>query len=75
MTLYSLCAGVQRFVRAERQSLADRGQLCNLDIFKNTAFVYFRSVLDSVLKDLHQRGIGTTKKRAEVITEDVEEKM
>ncbi len=74
-TLYSLCAGLQRFIRGERRNLADRGQLCDIDIFKDAGFSYFRSVLDSVLKDLHKQGIGNTKKRAEVITEDIEEKM
>ena len=72
-TLYSLCSGVQWYIRAERQSLADRGQLCDLDIFKDTAFTYFRSAFDSVLKELHQQGVGITKKRAEAITEYIEE--
>ena len=74
-TLYCLCCGVQRFIRTERRNAAVRGQLCDLDIFKDSSFEYFRTVLDSVLKDLRQSGVGLKKKRAEVITEDLEEKM
>ncbi len=35
----------------------------------------FRSVLDSVLKDLHQQGIGIQKRQASVISEELEERM
>ena len=44
-----------------------------MDIFKDPAFALFRSVLDSTLKDLHSQGVGTTKKQAQVISEDLEE--
>lgn len=74
-SLYSLCAGIQRYLRAQRRGTADRGQVCDLDIYKDASFAYFRSVLDSALKELHQQGIGISKKRAEVISEDVEETM
>ena len=33
-TLYSLCAGVQRQVRAGRRILADQGQITEVDIFR-----------------------------------------
>ena len=69
-TLYSLCAGVQWQARAGRRSLADQGQITEVDIFKDGSFASFRSVLDSVLKDLHKQGIGTTTKRADCISED-----
>ena len=36
--------------------------LCDLDIYKDSLFAYFRSMLDSTLKDLHQKGVGTSKK-------------
>ena len=74
-SLYSLCAGVQRHLRSERRILADQGQIDDVDIFKDSSFAYFRSVLDSVLKDLHKQGIGTTTKRADCISEDTEEKL
>lgn len=74
-TLYSLCCGIQRFIRTERRNAAVHGQFSELDIFKDSSFEYFRSVLNSTLKELHQSGVGTSKKRAEVITEDLEEKM
>ena len=66
----SLCAGVQWQARAGRRSLADQGQITEVDIFKDGSFASFRSVLDSVLKDLHKQGIGTTTKRADCISED-----
>ena len=74
-TLYSLCAGIQRYLRSKRRSTADKGALCDLDIYKESSFAYFRTVLDSILKDLRQKRVGTTKKQAEVISFDVEERM
>ena len=74
-SLYGLCAGAQRQVRAQRRILADQGQIAEIDIFKDGSFTYFRSVLDSVLKDLHRQGIGNTTKRADCISEDIEEKL
>ena len=68
---YSLCAGVQRFVREDRAC----SNSVNIDIFKDMIFAYFRSVLDSVLKELHAKGIGTSKKRAEVIPDELEEQL
>ena len=75
LNLHGLCAGVQRQVRAQHRILADQGQIAEIDIFKDGSFTYFRSVLDSVLKDLHRQGIGTTTKRADCISEDIEEKL
>ena len=37
--------------------------------------MYFRSVLNSVLKELHKMGIGTTQKKAQVISNDLEERL
>ena len=75
LNLHGLCAGVQRQVRAQHRILADQGQIAEIDIFKDGSFTYFRSVLDSVLKYLHRQGIGTTTKRADCISEDIEEKL
>ena len=69
-TLYALCAGIQRHVREQRSKSADKKE--PLDIYQDNNFVYFRNVLDSELKQLHQQGIGLTKKHADVISTDVE---
>ena len=46
-----------------------------IDIFKGSDFEFFRKAFDSVLKELRQKGVGTVVKWAEIISEDVEEKM
>ena len=71
-TLYGLCAGIQRHVREKRVAC---GNSEPLDIFKDPVFAYFRSVLNSVLKDLHKMGIGTTVKQAQVISDELEERL
>ena len=43
--------------------------------YKDSSFAYFRSIFDSVLKDLHKKGIGVTKKQAEVIPDEIEERL
>ena len=68
-TLYVLCAAIQRFVREDR--VGSNG--ASVDIFKDSNFMHFLSVLDSKLKDLHSKGIGTTKKQTEVISNELEE--
>lgn len=72
-TLYSLCAGVQRFIREERAKVSS--QKDHLDIYSDPKFAYFRSVLNSILKELHQKGIGTSKKQAEVVSTEMEEQL
>ena len=74
-TLYSLCAGLQRHIRSQRRSLAVEGQVCDVDIYKDSAFGYFRCVLDSVMKDLHRQGVGNSTKSAEIMTPEMEEEM
>ena len=44
-----------------------------VDIYKDPSFSYFRSVLESVMKNLHAKGVGTTKKQAQVISDELEE--
>ena len=70
-SLYALCVGIQRFVRESRI----KTNKLPVDIFKDPAFALFRSVFDSTLKDLHSQGVGTTKKQAQVISEDLEESL
>ena len=70
-SLYSLCTGIQRFVRNESVKIGGP----TLDIYKDPGFVLFRNVLDSTLKELHSCGVGNTKKQAKVISEDIEERL
>ena len=46
-----------------------------VDIFKDVSFDYFRKVLGSTLKELHAKSIGTSKKRADVIPDELEEQL
>ena len=48
-SLYSLCTGIQRFVRNESVKIGGP----TLDIYKDPGFVLFRNVLDNTLKELH----------------------
>ena len=70
-TMYSRCAGVQHFVREDRVG----SNSVPVDNFRDMTFAYFRSVLDSVLKEAQAKGIGTSKKRAEVIPEELEDRL
>ena len=71
-TLYSLCSGIQRYVRDKRTSCGNEGVL---DIYKDSSFAFFRKSFDSVLKGLHSSGIGTKRKRAELISENIEDRL
>ena len=69
-TLYSICDGLQWYI-CEKQ-MKDNCKV-PVHIYKDPLFAYFRVVFDSVLKELHQQGIGIYKKQAEVISLEVEE--
>jgi hypothetical protein len=71
-TLYSICSGLQRYIREKRAISFSQNAI---DIYKMTQFEYFRSAFDSVLKELHQQGVGTTKKQAGIISDDLEDRM
>ena len=71
-TLYSLCSGIQRFVQEKRTGSARNDPV---DIYKDSTFSFFRSSFDSILKQLHHKGIGTKTKQAEVISENVEDRL
>ena len=64
--MYSLCAGVQRLVHEEQAKVSS--QKDHLDIYSDPKFAYFRSILNNLLKELQQKGIGTSKKQAEVVS-------
>ena len=70
--LYGICAAIQRYIR-EKRAVNSQGEY--LDIYKDSKLAHFRSVLDGVLKDLHRKGIGTFKKRAQIISSDLEEQL
>ena len=71
-TLYSLCSGLQRFVWEKRRSSSKNDPV---DIYKDLSFSFFRSSFNSTLKQLHHKGIGTKTKQAEVISENVEDRL
>lgn len=64
-TLYELCAGIQQCRDNISLSLGSSASVEPLDIYKDNKFAYFRSTFESVLKNFHQKGIGTVKKQAE----------
>ena len=72
-TLYSLCSGIQHFVREKRGITTVSAE--PLDIYKDPCFEFFRRCFDSVLKELHSNGIGARKKQADVISSDTEEEL
>ena len=71
-SLYGICAGIQRYIREKRVKCNNEE---SIDIYKDSSFAYFRSIFDSVLKDLHKKGIEVTKKQAEVIPDKIEEQL
>ena len=73
--MYGLCAGLQRHIRSQRRAVAVESQVYDVDIYKDGAFGYFCSVLDSMMKDLNRQGVGNSRKSAEIISNVVEEKM
>ncbi len=46
---------------------------CNYRLFKDTQFANFRKILDGEMKSLQEKGIGTRKRQAEILTEAHEE--
>ena len=70
-SLYGLCAGIQRYIREKRVE-SNRE---SVDIYKDPKLAHFRCVFDSVLKELHQQGVGVVKKQAGVISDEIEERL
>ena len=65
-SLYQLCCGIQRALR-------DAGQ--DVNIFEQFQFAQFRSVIDGELKRLNATGNYIDKKKASVITTEMEEEL
>ena len=59
-TLYAICAALQRSIREKRAILTEGD---SLDIYKDPKLEFFRRTFDSVLKDLHRKGIGAPRSR------------
>ena len=68
-TLYQLICGLLRHIR--EKGVYDKNFLDN----KDPCFSEFYSILDSRMKDLLQKGHGTTVKQADPITQEDEEKL
>ena len=66
-SVYQLCCGLQQSLRN-----ADRG---NINLFEDSNFTEFRGVLDGKLKQLNRTGKYVEKKKAGVITVEMEEKL
>ena len=62
-TLYSVCCGLQRYIKDHRPQI---------NIFKDACFSGFIKTLDSEMKRLRSVGLGVTRKQAEPLTVDEE---
>ena len=69
-TLYDLCTGLQRVLR-------ETNEMCDVHIFeeKDINFKKFVGALDSKIKELQRRGIGTVTKSADPITVEDENQL
>ena len=62
-TLYSVCCGLQRYIKEHRPQL---------NIFSQPQFAGFRKTLDSEVKRLRSLGMGVDRKQAEPLTVEEE---
>ena len=62
-TLYSVCCGLQRYIKEHRPQL---------NIFSQPHFAGFRKTLDSEMKRLRSLGMGVNRKQAEPLTVEEE---
>ena len=67
-SLYGFCAGIQCYIRGKR--VENNGE--SVDIYKDPKFACFWCVFDSVLKELHQQGVGIVKNQAAVISDEID---
>ena len=63
-TLHHICCGLMRYLR--------QSGMPEVDFFKDPSFSEFRASLDAEMKRLQGEGYGSTKKQAEVLTEEEE---
>ena len=61
----SLCCGIMRHLRSCGKPA--------IHFFANSEFADFKASLDSEIKCLQSKGMGSSKKRAEVLTDEEEE--
>ena len=65
-TLYALVVSLQRNIRSV-------GKRPELDFFKQPQFDDLKKTLDAKMKELTEKGVATDKRKAEIITEDMED--
>ena len=58
-TLYSICSGLQRYIRQDRPEI---------NIYKSPTFAGFQNTLDGKIKPLRSTGLGVSRRQAEPIT-------
>ena len=58
-TLYSICSGLQRYIRQDRPEI---------NIYKSPTFAGFQKTLDGEMKRLRSTGLGVRRRQAEPIT-------
>lgn len=64
-SLHHLVCGLMRYIRLHGNP--------SLDLFKESAYAQFRQTLDSEMKRLQRKGLGSCRKQAEPLTEQEEE--
>jgi len=64
-SLHHICCGLMRYLRLNGQP--------SIDFFSDSDFVDFKASLDAEMKRLQSEGIGSSKRQAEVLTQEEEE--
>lgn len=64
-TLHHICCGIMRYLRQNGRP--------EIDFFKNASFSGFVATLDSEMKRIQSKGIGSKRRQAEPLTADEEE--
>ena len=64
-SLRHICCGIKRYLRQNGQP--------SIDFFVNSEFAEFKASLDSEMKRLQSKGVGSQTKQAEILSEDEEE--
>ena len=64
-SLHHICCGIIRFLRTNGQP--------SIDLFADSDFANFKATLDSKMKMLQSKGVGSKTKQAEILSVDEEE--
>ena len=68
VTLHGILCGIQRHVQKQKPRET-------IDFFNDPEFKFLRDVLDAQMKDLCSHGVGSSKKQAEPISEEEENRL